>query len=83
MAIYTIADLHLSFSTNKPMNIFGSNWENYEEKIKQNWLEKVTQDDLVVLPGDFSWAMYLKETVKDFEYLNNFTRKENLIKRKS
>ena len=34
MAIFTIADLHLSFNTNKPMNIFGTNWENYEEKIK-------------------------------------------------
>ena len=80
MAIYTIADLHLSFSTNKPMNIFGSNWENYEEKIKQNWLEKVTQDDLVVLPGDLYWAMYLKETVKDFEYLNNLPGKKILLK---
>ena len=65
MAIFTIADLHLSFNTNKPMNIFGTNWENYEEKIKKDWQEKVTEKDLVVLPGDFSWAMYLDETEKD------------------
>jgi len=38
MAIYTIADLHLSFNTDKPMNIFGTNWENYEQKIKEDWL---------------------------------------------
>ena len=40
MAIFTIADLHLSFNTNKPMNIFGTNWENYEEKIKKTGKKK-------------------------------------------
>ena len=30
MAIYTIADLHLSFNTDKPMNVFGEKWQNYE-----------------------------------------------------
>ena len=34
MAIYGLADLHLSFNTDKPMDIFGSNWENHTEKIK-------------------------------------------------
>ena len=48
--IYTIGDLHLSFKENKPMDIFGKNWENYEEKIKKDWEEKVTDNDLVVLP---------------------------------
>lgn len=48
--IYTIGDLHLSFKENKPMNIFGKNWENHEEKIKKDWEEKVTDKDLVVLP---------------------------------
>ena len=33
MAIYGIGDLHLSFGVNKPMNIFGENWANYEKKI--------------------------------------------------
>ena len=37
MSIYAIADLHLSFLHNKPMNIFGANWENHTEKIKNNW----------------------------------------------
>lgn len=80
MAIFTIADLHLSFNTNKPMNIFGTNWENYEEKIKKDWQEKVTEKDLVVLPGDFSWAMYLDETEKDFEFINNLPGKKILLK---
>lgn len=80
MAIYTIADLHLSFSTNKPMDIFGANWQNYEQKIKEDWLLKVKPEDLVILPGDFSWAMYLEETQKDFEYINDLPGKKILLK---
>ena len=38
MAIYVIADLHLSFSQDKPMSIFGENWEGHSEKIKNNWI---------------------------------------------
>ncbi len=52
----------------------------HEEKIKKDWLEKVKEDDLVLLPGDFSWAMYLEDTYKDFEYLNDITRKKILLK---
>lgn len=51
--IYTIGDLHLSFKENKPMDIFGKNWENHEEKIKKDWEEKVSNNDLVILPRRF------------------------------
>ncbi len=71
MSIYVIGDLHLSFSVDKPMDIFGYNWENHAEKIKQNWLQKVKVEDTVILLGDFSWATYLEETYKDFEFLKN------------
>ena len=80
MAIYTISDLHLSLGMNKPMDIFGVNWENHEKKIAKNWIEKVHDDDLVLLPGDFSWAMYLKDTKLDFEYLNNLPGHKILLK---
>lgn len=70
----------MSFKENKPMNVFGGNWENHEEKIKKNWEEKVSKDDLVVLPGDFSWAMYLKDADEDFNYLNNLPGKKLLLK---
>ena len=80
MAIWTMADLHLSFSENKPMDIFGDNWKNHKEKIKQDWLNKVTDNDLVLLPGDFSWSMYLEDTAKDFEYINNLPGKKILLK---
>ena len=80
MAIYTIGDLHLSFEIDKPMDIFGDNWINHEEKIKEDWLKKVTENDLVILPGDFSWATYLSETKKDFEYINKLPGKKLLLK---
>ena len=80
MAIYAIGDLHLSFNENKPMDIFGENWEEHEEKIKKDWTSKVKEEDLVLLPGDFSWSMYLKDTYKDFKYLNELPGKKLLLK---
>jgi len=80
MAIYAISDLHLSFGESKPMEIFGSNWEGHSNKIKDNWEALVKDDDLVLLPGDFSWAMYLENTYKDFEYLNGLPGKKLLLK---
>lgn len=80
MSIYAIGDLHLSYSTNKPMDIFGEEWKNYEERLKENWINKIKQDDLVILPGDFSWAMKLEDTKKDFEYLNSLPGNKILSK---
>lgn len=80
MAIYTISDLHLSLGMDKPMDIFGDNWENHEKKIKDNWIKKVTENDLVLLPGDFSWAMYIEEAINDFDYLNQLPGKKLLLK---
>ena len=80
MAIFAIADLHLSFNENKPMNIFGEKWQNHEEKIQKDWIEKVTEQDTVLLPGDFSWSMYLKDTKADFEYLDKLPGRKILLK---
>lgn len=80
MSIYVIGDLHLSFSEDKPMDIFGDNWKCHEEKIKKDWIEKVTDNATVILPGDFSWSMKLEDTEKDFEYINSLPGKKLLIK---
>ncbi len=80
MSIYAIGDLHLSFHEDKPMSIFGENWEGHEEKIKKDWIKKVKDEDLVVLPGDFSWSTYLKDTYEDFSYLNDLPGKKLLLK---
>ena len=70
MSIYAISDLHLSFGKNKPMDIFGDKWENHFKKVEEDWLKKVKEDDVVLMPGDFSWAMYLEDTYEDFKFLN-------------
>ena len=80
MAIYVIADLHLSFSQDKPMSIFGENWEGHSEKIKNNWISKVKPEDTVVYPGYLSCAIYIQYTYKDFEYLNSLPGKKLLLK---
>ena len=80
MSIWAIGDLHLSFGTNKPMDIFGENWGNHWKKIKADWLNKVKENDLVILPGDFSWAMYLKDTFEDFDFINKLPGKKLLLK---
>lgn len=80
MSIYAIADLHLSFQNPKPMDIFGNNWKDHEEKIKKDWMEKVKEEDTVLIPGDFSWAMTMDEAYKDFEYLNSLPGKKIMLK---
>lgn len=80
MAIFAISDLHLSFGTDKPMNVFGQVWENYEDKIKINWKSSVNENDIVILPGDLSWGITLKEAKKDFEFINNLPGKKIILK---
>ena len=80
MSIYIIGDLHLSFGEDKPMSIFGPNWEKHSEKIKQDWLNKVKPEDTIFLAGDFSWATYLEDTYEDFSYLNSLPGKKILLK---
>ena len=80
MSVYIIGDLHLSFGEDKPMSIFGQNWEGHSEKIKKDWIEKVKPQDTVILAGDFSWATYLEDTYEDFSYLNELPGKKILLK---
>lgn len=76
--IYCIGDLHLSFNTDKPMDIFG--WGNHADKVKENWKNQITENDTVILPGDFSWAMSLEDSYKDFEFLNSLPGSKILLK---
>lgn len=69
--LYTIADTHLSFTTEKPMDIFGHRWENHAEKLKENWLKKINPEDTVVIPGDISWGIDLEEAKEDLLFLDS------------
>lgn len=80
MSIYAIADLHLSFNNSKPMDIFGDEWKEHEKKIEQDWKAKVKKEDVVLIPGDFSWETYLEDTYQDFEFLNKLPGKKILLK---
>lgn len=66
MKVFAISDLHLSFSSDKPMDVFGGNWEHHFDKIKADWLKKVSNDDVVLIAGDISWAMSLENALIDF-----------------
>lgn len=79
MSVYAIADLHLSFGTDKPMDVF-SGWQNYTERIQKNWQRLITKDDTVVIAGDISWAMDIKETYADFDFINKLNGKKIIIK---
>lgn len=70
MALFSISDLHLSFGTDKPMDVFGERWKNYEQRLMENWNNAVSADDVVIVNGDNSWAMYLEDTFKDFDFIN-------------
>jgi predicted phosphohydrolase len=71
MAIYTIADLHLSINdqTNKSMEVFGSRWNGYVEKLENHWRSTVKSEDTVIIPGDISWALALEEARQDLCFL--------------
>ncbi len=69
MKIWALGDLHLPSERDKPMAIFGAAWDGHPEKIAARWRERVGPEDTVLLLGDFSWAMRLRETQRDFEWL--------------
>ncbi len=79
MSLFAISDLHLSLSSDKPMTVF-KGWENYTERIKSNWCRLVTENDTVVIPGDFSWGLKIDETLEDFKFLNSLPGKKILLK---
>ncbi len=84
MKLYALGDPHLSFDAEgneyKPMGIFGDSWQNHGRKIRQNWLECVTDEDVVLLPGDISWAMTLDEVQYDLDFLADLPGKKIITK---
>ena len=74
--LYTLADTHLSFTTEKPMDIFGTRWENHSEKLKENWIKTVKNEDTVVIPGDISWGISLEEAKEDLLFLDSLPGKK-------
>lgn len=80
MALFGISDLHLSFGVNKPMDIFGDVWKDYEKKIENNWKQQATQNDTIIIAGDISWGIDFKEAYKDFEFIEKLPGKKIILK---
>jgi uncharacterized protein len=92
MAIYAIGDLHLSFSKEvipgewdkvevyKPMELFGDKWREHYRRIYRNWLDLISDHDLVLIPGDISWANNLEEAEHDFDFLASLPGKRVFIR---
>ncbi|MDD4291759.1 MAG: metallophosphoesterase [Clostridia bacterium] len=80
MKVFAISDLHLSTAAEKPMDIFGPVWENHFEKIRDDWQSKVTEDDIVLMPGDFSWAMTLEDARRDFDMFSELKGHKIILK---
>lgn len=78
MSIYSIADLHLSITVDKPMDKFGCRWTDYMRKIEKNWRAVVTDDDTVIIPGDISWGISLEEALEDLKFLDGLPGKKLL-----
>ena len=79
MSLFTISDLHLSLSADKPMDVFYG-WKNYMERLTANWKRVVGENDTVVIPGDISWALKLEESLEDFLYLDSLPGKKIILK---
>jgi len=79
MALYAIGDLHLSFGTDKPMDVFGGGWVDYTDKLAQGF-SALTADDMCVLCGDISWGMSLEESLKDFQFIDSLPGRKIILK---
>ena len=80
MALYAISDLHLAFNNDKPMDIFGEKWLNHDAKIKNNWLSKINEDDMILIAGDISWAMRESESMMDLQWIDDLPGKKIISK---
>ena len=81
MIVYAIGDLHLPGGDDKPMAVFGAHWEGHWEKICQDWRARVTTQDVVLIPGDISWAMQLEHALDDLHAIAALPGRKITLKR--
>ncbi|NGX41913.1 MAG: hypothetical protein K940chlam7_00187 [Chlamydiae bacterium] len=80
-SVWVIADLHLSFGVaNKEMDVFGEEWKGWTEKIANNWMANISTEDLILIPGDISWAMHLEDALPDLEWLDSLPGTKVIIR---
>ena len=80
MALYALGDLHLSFQTDKSMDIFGSVWKRHERKIEKYVNRIVRPEDTLVLTGDHSWGKKLPECREDLAFIERLPGRKILLR---
>lgn len=81
MPVWALADLHLSFGVpDKEMDVFGPQWISYTEKVEHNWRANISHDDLVLIPGDISWAMHPEEAKADLDWIDRLPGTKLLLR---
>ena len=80
MIIYAIGDLHLPGGDDKPMNVFGDHWSGHFERICGDWAARVREEDVVLIPGDISWAMQLDDALPDLKAIGALPGKKILLR---
>ncbi|MBQ4610646.1 MAG: metallophosphoesterase [Clostridia bacterium] len=69
MKLFAIGDLHLSHASDKPMDVFGPAWDDHAARVEKAWRDAVAEEDVVLIPGDISWAMQLDEAREDIAFI--------------
>ena len=81
MKVFAIGDLHLSGNPpTKPMDIFGPHWNDHWARIKEHWNANVSDEDIVFLVGDMSWALRLDEAACDLQEIASLPGKKYMIR---
>ena len=80
MRIFAIGDLHLPGGDKKPMDVFGAHWENHFERISEDWRARVGDQDVVLIPGDISWAMQLDRALEDLRRIGTLPGRKLILR---
>ena len=80
MQLFAISDLHLPGGDDKPMNVFGQHWDNHFARIAADWRERVGDTDTVLIPGDISWAMQLRNALPDLQAIGELPGRKVILK---
>ncbi len=80
MRLFAIGDLHLPGGDEKPMNVFGPQWDRHFFRISEAWQETVGENDAVLIPGDISWAMKMEDALPDLQEIGKLPGKKVLTR---
>ncbi len=80
MRVFALADPHLGSQVDKPMTVFGRAWAGHPEVLFERWRETVGEEDLVVVPGDISWAMRFEDALPDLRALAALPGRKVLVR---